>query len=134
MENSIDVQQYEGGGGVDRKFMVMPLRRSLSWRWSESIDESIFLISDMRRKAKRDGIWEANTKEETQEKRIRKGQEEKKKRYALIMASIVDLRQIFHRTLTTSNEMDALRASGQRPQPGLDVEPLGETEGWTREH
>ena len=71
MENSIDAQQCEGGGGsVDWELVVMPLGRALSWRWSERIDQSIFLIWGMRRKAKTDGIWEANTKEETQEKRI----------------------------------------------------------------
>ena len=81
IENSIDVQQCEGGdGGMDRERMAMPLRRASSWRWSETIDQSIFVSWGMRRKAKTDGIWEANTKEETQEKRIRKGQEEKKKR------------------------------------------------------
>jgi len=97
IENSIDVQQCEGGdGGMDRERMAMPLRRASSWRWSETIDQSIFLIWGMRRKAKTDGIWEANTKEETQEKKMR---------YALTMASIIDLRQIFCRTLTTSIEM-----------------------------
>ena len=72
MENSIDAQQCEGGGrGVDRELMVMSLRRTSSCRWSETIDQSIFLIWGMRRlgKAKTDGIWEANTKEETQEER-----------------------------------------------------------------
>ena len=55
-ENSIDVQQCEGGGGgVDLELMVMSLRRSLSW-WSETIDQSIFLISGMRQKAKTGGI------------------------------------------------------------------------------
>ena len=56
MENPINVQQYEGGGGgVDLELMVMPLRRSLSW-WSETIDQSIFLILGMRQKAKTGGI------------------------------------------------------------------------------
>jgi len=127
MENSIDVQQCEGGnGGMDRERMAMPLRRASSWRWSETIDQSIFVFWGMRRKAKTDGIWEANTKEETQEKKMR---------YALTMASIVDPRQIFCRTLTTSIEMGTHgEPSGRRPQTGLDVEPVGETEGLMREH
>jgi hypothetical protein len=74
MENSIDAQQCDGGGGgMDRELMVMSLRRASSCRWSETIDQSIFLIWGMRQlgKAKTDGIWEANTKdlEETQEER-----------------------------------------------------------------
>ena len=64
--------------GVDWEWMAMPLRRASGWRWSETIiHQSIFLIWGLRREAKTDGIWEASTEEETQEKRIRKGQEEK---------------------------------------------------------
>ena len=65
---------------MDWEWMVMPLRRASSWRWSETIiHQSIFLIWGLRREARTDGIWEANTRE-TQEKRIREGQEERKKR------------------------------------------------------
>jgi len=118
---------------VDWEWMAMPLRTASGWRWSETIDQSIFLIWDMRREARTDGIWEANTRGNPRKKNSRGTGGKKKKRSALTMASIVDLRQIFHRTLTTSNETAALRTSGRRPPPGLDVEPLGETEGWTRE-
>jgi hypothetical protein len=49
MENLIDAQQCEGGGGgMDRELMVMSLGRASSGRRSETIDQSIFLISGMR--------------------------------------------------------------------------------------